>query len=81
MECPVLNRISVTLTQRAKKYLQLFKVLANVSMTLRIPNERMDDEDLEEIKIYCQEWSKLLPVLFPERNLTRKGHVLSKLPI
>ena len=76
-ECPVLNCISVTLPERATKYLQLFKVLANVWMTLRIPNECMDDEDLEEIINYCQEWSKLLPILFPERNITRKGHVLS----
>ena len=77
MECPVLNCISVNKPDRANKYLQLFKVLANVWMTMRIPNEKLDDEDLQEITNYCQEWSKLLPVLFPERNITQKGHVLS----
>jgi hypothetical protein len=31
-------------------------------------------QDISEIVSYCQEWGKLLPVLFPERNITRKGH-------
>ena len=26
---------------------------------------------------YCQEWGRKLPILFPERTITRKGHVLS----
>ena len=42
-----------------------------------MPNDNLDDEDISEIVIYCQEWEKLLPVLFPERNITRRGHALS----
>ena len=42
-----------------------------------MPNENLDDEDISEIVDYCQEWRRLLPVLFPERNVTRKGRALS----
>ena len=44
---------------------------------MRMPNDNLDDEDISEIVSYCQEWGKLLPVLFPERNITRKGHALN----
>ena len=56
--------------------MKLFKVLANVWSTMRMPNDNLDDEDISEIVSYCQEWGKLLPVLFPERNITRKGHAV-----
>ena len=36
-----------------------------------------DDEDLANITSYCTAWGKRLPLLFPERSITRKGHVLS----
>ena len=42
-----------------------------------MPNDNLDDEDISEIVDYCQEWRRLLPVLFPERNVTRKGHAMS----
>ena len=57
--------------------MKLFKVLANVWSTMRMPNDNLDDEDISEIVSYCQEWGKLLPVLFPERNIIRNGHALS----
>jgi hypothetical protein len=76
-DCPILVCISKTMGDRADKYLTLFKVLGNVWTTLRMPNDKIDDEDLAEMIKYCQEWGKLLPKLFPERNITRKGHTLS----
>ena len=57
--------------------MKLFKVLASVWTTLRMPNDNLDEEDISEIVNYCQEWGKLLPTLFPERSVTRKGHALS----
>jgi hypothetical protein len=76
-ECPILKCINNGLEERAEKYMKLFKVLANVWTTLRMPNDHLDDEDISEIVKYCQEWGKLLPTLFPERSITRKGHALS----
>ena len=37
----------------------------------------MDDEELKTATDWCEAWAKRLPVLFPNRNLTRKGHTLS----
>ena len=76
-ECPILKCLGNGLEERAEKYMKLFKVLANVWTTLRMPNDNLDEEDISEIVNYCQEWGKLLPTLFPERSVTRKGHALS----
>ena len=38
---------------------------------------QFDDEDINEIISYCQAWSKRLPIIFPDRNITQKDHVLS----
>jgi hypothetical protein len=71
--------IAEELPEKAKGYFELFKILANVWQTLRQPpaGGLFDDEDLDEIIGFCESWSKRLPILFPERNITRKGHVLS----
>ena len=45
-DCPILVCISKTMGDRADKYLTLFKVLGNVWTTLRMPNDKIDDEDL-----------------------------------
>ena len=37
----------------------------------------MDDDELDEAIKSCQAWAERLPVLFPDKNLTRKGHSLS----
>ena len=65
--------------EKARGYLYLFKIFANVWQALRHPpaDGQFDDEDLNEIISYCQAWSKRLPIIFPDRNITRKGHVLS----
>lgn len=76
-DCIAVASIVKEMPERAKNYLTLFKILANVWMTLRINNNSIDDEDLEELVNHCEAWSKKLPVLFPDRNITRKGHTLS----
>ena len=76
-ECPIMKCLLNGSEEKAEKLMKLFKVLANVWKTMRMPNDNLDDEDISEIVGYCQEWGKLLPVLFPERNITRKGHALS----
>jgi hypothetical protein len=76
-ECPIMKCLLNGSEEKAEKFMKLFKVLANVWSTMRMPNDNLDDEDISEIVSYCQEWGKLLPVLFPERNITRKGHALS----
>jgi hypothetical protein len=78
-ECVALECIAADLPEKAEGYLELFKILANVWQTLRHPpaSGLYDDEDLEEVISFCTSWSKRLPILFPERNITRKGHVLS----
>ena len=65
------------LEERTEKYMKLFKVLANVWTTLRMPNDNLDEEDITEIVNYCQEWGKLLPTVSPEISITRKDHSLS----
>ncbi len=76
-DCIAVACIAKEMPEKAKNYLILYKILANVWMTLRINNNKIDDEDLTELVYHCEAWSKKLPVLFPERNVTRKGHTLS----
>ena len=61
--------------ERAENYWKLFKILGDCWSKLSVPPK--DESDLMDKKKACEEWSKQLPVLFPERNITRKGHVLS----
>ena len=37
----------------------------------------MGDDELDEAIKSCQAWAERLPILFPDKNLTRKGHSLS----
>ena len=37
----------------------------------------MGDDELDEAIKSCQAWAERLLVLFPDKNLTRKGHSLS----
>ena len=78
-ESVVLECIANEYPEKAKGYFELFRILANVWQTLRQPpaDGAYDDEDLDEIISFCESWSKKLPLLFPDRNITRKGHVLS----
>ena len=78
-DCVSLSCIAEEEPEKARGYLELFKILANVWQALRHPpaDGQFDDEDLNEIISYCQAWSKRLPIIFPDRNITRKGHVLS----
>ena len=82
----ILICIADALPGRAKNYLELFQILANVWRALRqppagtgmVPGDGLfDDEDVANITSYCTSWGKRLPLLFPERSITRKGHVLS----
>ena len=61
--------------ERAQNYWKLFKILGDCWSKLSVPTK--DASDLMDKIKTCEEWSKQLPVLFPERNITRKGHVLS----
>ena len=55
--------------------MKLFQILAKCHELLKRPQE--NEEMLEETIKSCEEWGKQLPVLFPERTITRKGHCLS----
>ena len=59
----------------AEKFMCLFKILANCWIRLRVP--LVNDDEIQETIDYCQQWGKKLPILFENRNITRKGHVLS----
>ena len=59
----------------AVKFHHLFRILANVWTRLRAP--KVSEEHTNKTIEYCELWSKLLPVYFEERTITRKGHVLS----
>ena len=59
------------------KYLTALTCLANVSDALRYSGEDFDDEGVEMVKEFCEEWGKIWPVLFPNRNITPKGHILA----
>ena len=53
----------------------MFKILGNCLEKLKCPPK--DEADIQDTIKKCQEWCRQLPVLFPDRNITRKGHVLS----
>jgi len=36
-----------------------------------------DEEGVEMVKYFCEEWGKIWPVLFPQRNITPKGHIMA----
>ena len=78
-DCVSLSCIDEEEPEKARGYLELFRILANVWQALRHPpaDEQFNDDDLNEIISYCQAWSKILPIILPDRNITRKGHVLS----
>ena len=59
----------------AEKFYTLFTILGNTWVRLRAPTD--DPEKVNDAIKYCQEWGRKLPILFPERTITRKGHVLS----
>ena len=72
----------VDIPAKAEAYHQMFVILANCWQILRHPpragpGTKYDDEELDEAITWCEAWAKQLPVLFPDRNLTRKGHALS----
>ena len=78
----LLKCIRDTDPEKAKAYHELYSILGNVHHILRHPPKsgpatKMDDDELETATYWCEAWAKRLPVLFPGRNLTRKGHTLS----
>ena len=71
----IVKCLSEQFPERAENYWKLFKILGDCWSKLSVPPK--DESDLMDKIKTCEEWSKQLPVLFPERNITRKGHVLS----
>ena len=63
------------LTANAIYSLSTHELQTSLVIFMRMPQG--DHEHVLETIRVCQEWSKQLPLLFPERNITRKGHVLS----
>ena len=61
--------------EMAKKFFHMFKILGNCLEKLKCPPK--DEADIQDTIKKCQEWCRQLPLLFPDRNITRKGHVLS----
>ena len=59
------------------KYSTALSCLADVSDALRYSGEDFDDEGVQNVKDFCEEWGKIWPVLFPNRNITPKGHILA----
>jgi hypothetical protein len=51
-DCPILICISKNMGERADKNLRLQSLKGNVWTTLRMPNDKMDDEDLAEMIKY-----------------------------
>ena len=48
-----------------------------MSDALKFPDETFDDHSVEMITQLCEEWGRLWPTSFSERNITPKGHILS----
>ena len=68
--------------ERCAAYHEMFTILGRCRNILRHPPRAgdgtlMDDDELDEAIKSCQAWAERLPVLFPDKNLTRKGHSLS----
>ena len=61
--------------EKAASHLKMFQILANCFFRLRGP--QTDEDYLKKTIEICRSWCKTLPVLFPLRNITRKGHCLS----
>ena len=61
--------------ETAQKHWKLFRILGTAWSKLRAPAG--DDTDISETVEACREWSRVLPVMFPDRNITLKGHSLS----
>ena len=59
------------------KYSTALTCLANVSDALKTSGEDYEDEDTKMVQSICEEWGKIWPTLFPERNITPKGHILA----
>ena len=60
-----------------QKYSAALTCLADVSDALKTKGHDFDDEGVEMVKQMCEEWGQIWPMLFPDRNLTPKGHILS----
>ena len=61
--------------EKANKFWVLFKILQKCYSKLRLPCN--DDNEILDTIEACESWCKQLPLLFPSRNITRKGHTLS----
>ena len=64
-------------TQLHSTYSTALSCLADVSDALRYSGDDFDDEGVQNVKEFCEEWGKIWPVLFPIRNITPKGHILA----
>ena len=59
------------------KFSKALTILADVSDALKMTCEEFDDHDVKMIQNLCEEWGKLWPDKFSNRNITPKGHILS----
>ena len=56
------------------KYSTALSCLADVSDALRYSGDDFDDEGVQKLKEFCEEWGKIWAVLIPNRNI---GHILA----
>ena len=59
------------------KFAKALTILADVSDALKMTQEEFSDHDVDMIRYLCEEWGRLWPVQFSNRNITPKGHILS----
>ena len=59
------------------KYSGALTCLANISDSPKTSGPDFDEEGVEMVKYFCEEWGKIWPVLFPQRNITPKGHIMA----
>ena len=59
------------------KYSEALTCLANISDSLKTSGPDFDEDGVEMVKYFCEEWGKIWPVLFPQRNITPKGHIMA----
>ena len=58
------------------EYTAAIKCLATVDKMLKMENNNMSDEQVENITKACEMWGKIWPNFFTNRNITPKGHWL-----
>ena len=63
--------------QAHNKFSRALSILANASDALKTTDQGYDEHDLHMIRMICEEWGKIWPNSFTERNITPKGHILS----